>query len=182
MSRKLPAHTMDMRTAQKFMHTFSTSTAVVIKVSFGYLSYLKNMLYTWMVIYFLVLRWNSKSNFLAELTVSVGMPKSEFTEAAHRQRQAWQGAIVHLHHHLHHHPSICTIVGTIIHPSIAERRDAEEANSGLAKRLAVAGGHEGMMAEKWNSYLSSYVSLAIRSTRNLNPTLCQWRAVNDWWS
>ena len=77
---------------------------------------------------------------MAELTVSVRMPKSEFTEAAHRQRQAWQGAIVHLHHHLHHHPSICTIVGTIIHPSIAERRDAEEANSGLPRRLAVASG------------------------------------------
>jgi len=42
---------------------------------------------------------------MAELTVSVRMPKSEITEAAHRQRQAWQGAIVHLnhlHHHLHH--------------------------------------------------------------------------------
>ena len=53
---------------------------------------------------------------MAELTVSVRMPKSEFTEAAHRQRQAWQGGIVHLHHHLHRHASICTIipVGTII--------------------------------------------------------------------
>ena len=45
------------------------------------------------------------------------MPKSEFTEAAHRQRQAWHGGIVHLHHHLHRHASVCTImsiVGTII--------------------------------------------------------------------
>ena len=35
------------------------------------------------------------------------MPKSEFTEAAHRQRQAWQGAIVH-------HPIVCTVICTII--------------------------------------------------------------------
>ena len=49
------------------------------------------------------------------------------------------------------------------------KRVAEEANSGLAKRLAVASGHEGMMAEKWNSYLSSYVSLAIRSTLIFEP-------------
>ena len=54
---------------------------------------------------------------MADLTVSVRMPKSEITEAAHRQRQAWQGAIVHLNHLHHHRTIICTIVGTITSPS-----------------------------------------------------------------
>jgi len=54
---------------------------------------------------------------MAELTVSVRMPKSEITEAAHRQRQAWQGAIVHLNHLHHHRTIICTIVGTITSPA-----------------------------------------------------------------
>jgi hypothetical protein len=70
---------------------------------------------------------------MAELTVSVRMPKSEFTEAAHRQRQAWQGGIVHLHHHLHRHASICTIisiVGTIGGKAATERAPRQKPSWG----------------------------------------------------
>jgi hypothetical protein len=75
---------------------------------------------------------------MAELTVSVRMPKSEFTEAAHRQRQAWQGAIVHLRHHLHRHASICTIisvVGTIAGKAATERAPKQKAFQGQAGSL-----------------------------------------------
>jgi len=86
---------------------------------------------------------------MAEITVSVRMPKSEFTEAARRQPASDRLGMEahasshhlhrHLHHHLHHsgHHHLCAM-------SAAGKR---RASSGLArKRLAMASGLLGKLA------------------------------------
>ena len=134
---------------------------------------------------------NSKSNCMAELTCSVPMPKSEFTD---RQRQAWHGglpcALVHLHHHMHRHASICTIICTIVGTIAAkpvrsagwhehacsgkrapwQRRD--RARSELARRLAMASGHAGPCSY-YETRIELICPLSYEINSNLSPTLRQ---------